>query len=485
MSKAKKIKIVPVILSGGKGTRLWPLSRSAMPKQFLHLNSQEFRLIQETALRVRNRHIFEPPVVICNEQHRFLVDDKLTEIGITDFKIILEPMPKDTAPAVAACAAYIQDQYKNEMVYMLVLPADHIIKNPVSFVETIEKAVPLASTQNLVTFGITPTAPETGFGYIKYGNPLEGGGYYVEKFEEKPNLEKAIEFVASGQYAWNAGIFLFSAQSFLDELKKHDPELLTQAVLSYEKHTIEQNCILLDSPIFSTIKGISIDYAVMEKTLKAVTVPMDCEWNDAGSWDSLWGIKDKDKNGNVIHGKSYNLDTQYCYIKCNEGPSVATLGVEDLVIISTKDCILVAKKERSNDVKKLVDLIHKDNPALIETHREVYRPWGHYDTMDFGDRHLVRRITVKPGEKLSLQRHYHRSEHWIVVQGTAQIECDGKRQILTENQSMYIPIGTKHRIENPGKIILEIIEVQTGSLLSDDDVIRYEDSYGRPLTKEK
>lgn len=478
-------KIIPVILSGGKGTRLWPLSRSSMPKQFLHLNSEEHRLIQETAIRVSDRDYFEAPVVICNEQHRFLVDNKLNEIGIRDFTIILEPCARDTASAVAASAVFVAQKYKNQNCYMLVLPADHIIHNPSVFVETVTRGLELVQKDYLVTFGITPDGPEVGFGYIKMGKAKKPLGFEVQAFVEKPPLEKAKEFVKSKQYVWNAGIFMFSAESYLQELKKFEPDLARKSIESFKKHTVENNCILLDAEVFSSIKSKSIDYAVMEKTDRAAVIPMDCGWNDAGSWEALWEMKNKDADGNVIHGSSYNLDTKDCYIKCNEGPLVATIGVKDLVIISTKDCIMVAHKNRSNDVKKLVEIIHDDNQALVDEHREVYRPWGYYDTMDRGERHLVRRITVKPGERLSLQKHYHRSEHWIVVKGTAEIECNGERKTLTENQSMYIPSGAIHRIENPGKIVLEIIEVQTGSHLSDDDVVRYEDSYGRPLTKIK
>ena len=470
--------IVPVILSGGMGTRLWPLSRGNYPKQFLNLASPDLSLIQQTVERVQDRTKFTAPVVVSNQDHRFLVAERLHAMGCRDAAIILEPTGRNTAPALAMAAHYIRDTYEDAL--MLVMPSDHIIGDPAAFLAAVDKAAVVADKGHMMTFGITPDSADTGFGYIKRGAAIKKSeACVIEQFVEKPDKKTAEGYVASGKYTWNSGIFLFSADLYLSELMAYQPEIasLSEHVAKHRKK--ESDFILLDAKTFGAIPALSIDYAVMEHTKKAAVVAVDCGWNDAGAWDALWRIKAKDKNGNVLSGESFNKDTKDCYIACDDGPRVATLGLKDLIIVSTKDCVLVADKSRAQDVRLLVDQVKLSHPDLVERYRQEYRPWGHYDSIDFGGRHQVKRITVKPGARLSLQMHYHRAEHWIVVSGTAQVVKDDETVVITENQSIYIPYGTKHRIANPGKIPLEIIEVQSGSYLGEDDIVRFDDNYGR------
>jgi mannose-1-phosphate guanylyltransferase/mannose-6-phosphate isomerase len=478
VNAAKKKLIVPVILSGGMGTRLWPMSRGNYPKQFLSLGNSENSLIQETVLRVRDEQSFLPPVIICNEAHRFLVAEKLREIGMDKASIMLEPCGRNTAPAVALAAHFISKKYDNAI--MLVLPSDHIITNKKAFLEGVDKALDAAEQDYLVTFGITPTAPDTGYGYIKLGKALvKKESYKVDKFVEKPDLKTAKGYLDSGDYVWNSGMFCFSADIFLQELEQYQPEmsrLLKQTAQTFEEG---QDFVTMGEDAFGAIAGESIDYAVMEHTQRAAVVPVECGWTDAGSWDALWQIKNKDDHGNVTVGEADLLDSKNCYVSCSDGVRVAALGVENLIIISTKDCIMVADKSRAQDVKDLVGMVKQTNPNLVENHRYVYRPWGLYDSIDNGKRHQVKRIVVKPGAKLSLQMHYHRAEHWVVVSGTAIVTRGAKEEVVTENQSVYIPYGETHRLENPGKIPLELIEVQSGSYLGEDDIVRFQDSYGR------
>lgn len=478
MSKDHAI-CVPVILSGGMGTRLWPMSRGNYPKQFLNLNRPEFSLIQETALRVADRAHFTAPVIVCNEEHRFLVAEKMHELGIKDAAVILEPIGRNTAPALAVAAHYIRDRF-GEKALMLVLPSDHIITDTRAFLEGVQKACDTASQGYLTTFGIAPHTPETGFGYIKRGKAIgKSGGFTVERFVEKPDAKTARQYLASGDYAWNSGMFCFSVDTYLGELKQHQPKMAALAESAASGRSENEDFIRLNTEAFSHIKGNSIDYAVMEPTTKAAVIPLDCGWTDAGSFDALWEMKPKDIHNNVVTGETYLLDTKGCYINCNDGVQVAALGVENLVIISTKDCIMVADKSRAQEVKDLVDTIKKRNVNLIENHRQVARPWGTYDSIDQGQRYQVKRIVVKPGGQISLQLHYHRAEHWIVVTGTAIVTHGDTKEVLTENQSVYIPYGTVHRLENPGKIPLELIEVQSGAYLGEDDIVRFEDTYGR------
>lgn len=477
-------KIIPVILSGGMGTRLWPMSRKSYPKQFLNLSSNK-SLIQETVERVQSKELFEDPIVVSNIEHRFLIAEQLENCGVKSPTIILEPCGRNTAPALALAAHYIKKHHEDAL--MLVLPSDHIIKDNAAFLDGVRRAQEAAEQGKLVTFGIKPEYAETGYGYIEYGNAIneEQQSYNVANFVEKPDTATAEAYVASGKFAWNSGMFLFPVEQYLNELSALQSEINTVCAKAINTRIEESDFIRLDEKTFAACPSVSVDYAVMEHTKDAATVTLDCGWSDAGSWDSLWRIADKDANGNVIKGKSYNIDSKDCYISCEDGPIVTTVGVTDLAIISTKDSVLVLNKEKAQDIKKLVDTIKQDNTALVESHRRVYRPWGFYDSIDNGTRHQVKRINVKSGAKLSLQMHYHRAEHWIIVRGTARVVCGENEQILTENQSVYIPCGVTHRIENPGKIDLDIIEVQSGTYLGEDDIVRFEDQYGRDADKSK
>jgi mannose-1-phosphate guanylyltransferase/mannose-6-phosphate isomerase len=461
LNSIRKNLLVPVILSGGMGTRLWPLSRGNYPKQFLNLSNPDFSLIQETVRRVSDDTKFAPPVIVCNHEHRFLVAEKLREIGVSNAAIILEPAARNTAPAVALAAHYIEKHYDDGI--MLVLPSDHIITDAQAFLNGAEKAAQAARENYLVTFGITPTAPDTGYGYIKTGKPIAKKEVFkVEQFVEKPDAKTAEQYLKSGEYVWNSGMFCFKAELFLNELKEHQPEMAKYVEQAANAMEEEADFVRVHAGSFTYVIGESIDYAVMEKTKQAAVVPMECGWTDAGSWDALWKIAPKDEKGNVLNGEADLLDAENCYINCNDGVR-----------------IMVADKSRSQEVKDLVAKVKQNNPQLVENYRQVYRPWGFYDSIDAGQRHQVKRIVVKPGAKLSLQMHYHRAEHWIVVSGTAIVTRDDKIEVVTENQSVYIPYGSTHRLENPGKIALELIEVQSGSYLGEDDIVRFEDNYGR------
>lgn len=469
--------VVPVILSGGMGTRLWPLSRGGYPKQFLNLHQPERSLIQETVLRVADSDRFSPPIFLSNASHRFLVAEKMQEAGMDWKEIILEPCSRNTGPALAVAAFSIAE--KQPDAFMLVLPSDHIIKDNGAFLDAVGRAFAVAKEGYLTTFGITPTRADTGYGYIQYGDDLEVGGHRVARFVEKPDEKTAQRYLDEGNYGWNSGMFLFPISVFIEELKAHQPEIARLAKRAAESRHRDEDFSRLSEELFSSMPSISVDYAIMEHTNRAAVVPMECGWTDAGSWNALWEVHEKDANENVCIGDSYRLDTEGCYIACDGGTTVATLGVRNLVVISTKDCILVADRSRAQEVKGLVEQVKSTEPELVEQYRQIYRPWGHYDLIDAGDRHQVKRITVKPGASLSLQMHYHRAEHWVVVSGTALVTRDEERQVITENQSIYIPYGAKHRLENPGKIPLEIIEVQSGAYLGEDDIVRFEDSYGR------
>lgn len=473
-------KIAPVILSGGMGTRLWPMSRAHYPKQFLPLAHESFSLIQQTANRVKNKELFLEPSMICNAEHRFLAVENMDAIGLKNMPILLEPCSRNTAAAVAVAALHVTEKYGTDAVLM-VLPSDHVVRNDAGFIEAVQKAKKLADKGYLVTFGIETDYAETGYGYIKAGKKVKDtGGHVVDAFIEKPDKKTAQKYVDSKSHYWNSGMFMFKANVLLEELMLHNPDVTTSVQNAFQHKEIDGQGVLLSEVLFSQVPDISIDYAVMESTEKAAFVPVDCSWSDAGSWDSLWReADDKDESGNVVHGGGYLVETENCYIACDEAPPVATLGVSNLIIISTRDCILVADKSRAQDVKKLVEHVRAQNPDLITNHRKVYRPWGAYDSIDFGDRHQVKRISVNEGASLSLQMHFHRAEHWIVVSGTALVTCGDDEWMVTENESVYIPSGTTHRLKNPGKIPLELIEVQSGAYLGEDDIVRFEDRYGR------
>lgn len=467
--------ILPVIMAGGSGSRLWPLSRQQFPKQFLTLLGNH-SMLQTTAQRLKGIE-HAPALVICNEEHRFSVAEQFRANAIKTSGIILEPVGRNTAPAIALAA--MQALKSGDDPLLLVLAADHVIKDEAAFCESVAQAVPFAQADKLVTFGIVPTAPETGYGYIKRGE-VQGAnaGFSVAQFVEKPNLATAQDYLASGEYYWNSGMFLFKASAYLAELKAHRPDMFSACEQAMATTHADLDFIRVDKAAFEACPDDSVDYAVMEKTTQAVVVPMDCGWSDVGSWFALWEVSDKDEHGNACSGDVINIDTRNSYVHASE-KLVTTIGLDDIVVVETKDAILVAKQSEVQQVKKIVEHLKAEERSEWQHHREVYRPWGKYDSIDNGDRFQVKRITVKPGEKLSIQMHHHRAEHWIVVTGTAKVTNGDKHILLTENQSTYIPVGIVHALENPGKVPLELIEVQSGSYLGEDDIVRFEDRYGR------
>lgn len=463
-----------VVMAGGSGTRLWPLSRAMFPKQFLSLTGTS-TMLQSTLERCQGL-TESPPIIICNEAHRFIVAEQMQQINKKS-TIFLEPIGRNTAPAIAIAA--LEAIRNGDDPLLLVLAADHEIKNTHHFQEVVKDAIPLASGGNLVTFGIVARTPETGYGYIQRGEHLtESNGFKVSKFVEKPDLTSATQYIESGNYYWNSGMFLFKASRLIDELQKFRPDILDACRNALQASKIDQDFQRIDADAFSACPSESIDYAVMEKTDSAVVVPLDAGWSDVGAWSSLWDISTKDAMGNASYGDVILKDTQDCLIY-SSSRLVSTVGLQNTVIIETKDAILVANKDSVQNVKKVVEQIKSDGRNEHEFHREVYRPWGHYDSIDNGKRYQVKRITVKPGARLSVQMHYHRAEHWIVVSGTAKVRNGEVETLLTENQSVYIPVGTIHYLENPGKVPLELIEVQSGSYLGEDDIVRFDDIYGR------
>ncbi len=461
-----------VIMAGGSGSRLWPLSRSLYPKQFLSLAGEQ-TMLQTTASRV-NGISDGKPLVICNEEHRFIVAEQMRALN-TPADILLEPVGRNTAPAIALAA--LQALTSESDPLLLVLAADHVIENVDVFQQQVNRAKPLAEAGALVTFGIVATGPETGYGYIRRGAP-ESEGYQVAEFVEKPDLERAQSYVDSGDYYWNSGMFLFKASRYIEELGKHRPDILDACTASLETLTPDLDFVRINEEAFKACPDESIDYAVMEKADNVVVVPMDAGWNDVGAWSSLWEVTPKDSDGNAVSGDVMTHNTQDSLIK-STSKLVATVGVKDIVVVETKDAVLVAGKDQVQDVKKIVERLKANGRSEYELHREVYRPWGKYDSIDNGERYQVKRITVKPGNKLSVQMHHHRAEHWIVVSGTARVGRDDEEIMLTENESVYLPVGCVHWLENPGKIPLELIEVQSGSYLGEDDIVRFEDLYGR------
>jgi mannose-1-phosphate guanylyltransferase/mannose-6-phosphate isomerase len=465
-----------VILSGGSGTRLWPLSRKNLPKQFLAL-SGDATLFQQTVERTRALAGVGAPIVVCSEEHRFLVAEQLRALNVEGASILLEPMPRNTAPAIAlaACQALANDAEAT----LLVLPADHLIGDTSSFAEAVGKALPLAEQGWLVTFGIRPEAPETGFGYIKRAEAAGAAGFRVERFVEKPDAATAQKYVEAGDYEWNSGMFLFKASRYLDELQQHAPTIYAAGKAAFEKAKADLDFVRVDKEAFAASPDTSIDYAVMEKTTRAAVVPVSCAWSDIGSWDALWAASQRDGDGNRLEGDVIAIDSRNCFVRGTDRRLVAALGLDDIVIVDTPDAVLVAPRTRVQDVKRLVERIKSDGRQEHMFHRKVYRPWGSYDSIDMGDRFQVKRITVKPGAALSLQKHHHRAEHWVIVSGTAEVTRNDEVFLVAENESTFLPLGAVHRLRNPGKVPLELIEVQSGSYLGEDDIVRLEDVYGR------
>ena len=468
--------MIPVILSGGSGSRLWPLSRKQYPKQFLALTG-EHTLFQQTLSRLVFEGM-EPPVVVSNQEHRFIVQEQLEALDLKTQSILLEPFGRNTAPAVAIAAMKLMAEGRDEL--LLILPADHVIEDQRAFQRALALATNAAEKGEMVLFGVPANRPETGYGYIKAGDErgLPDGVIRVERFIEKPDETRAQQFVEDGGYFWNSGMFLFRASRFLEELKKHDADIYDTCLLALERSQHEGDLISIDAATFECCPDNSIDYAVMEKTRRACVVPLSAGWNDVGSWSSIWEVHDKDDDGNVTMGDVMVHDSHNCLVHGN-GKLVSVIGLEDIVVVETKDAMMIAHKDRVQDVKKVVNQLDAAGRTETQNHCQVYRPWGSYDSVDMGGRFQVKHISVKPGARLSLQMHHHRAEHWIVVSGTAQVTCDDKTFLLTENQSTYIPIASVHRLANPGKIPLEIIEVQSGSYLGEDDIERLEDVYGR------
>lgn len=466
-------KIQPVILAGGIGSRLWPLSREFYPKQLLQLTDNT-SLLQTTLLRVSQLQEVLPPVVVVGEAHRFITRKQIDELGIFDeYTILLEPMGRNTAPAICG-AVHFCNRMEEEDAVFLVLPADHVVMNQAVFNDAVERAALLADEGSIVTFGIKPTSPETGYGYIEGDD-----GEKIKSFKEKPGMELARKYLEEGNYFWNSGMFAFSAATFMAEMEKHGPEMFACMAEAVERGEVDDRFFRFEKAAMLKCPADSIDYALMEKSDNvAMVVAENLGWSDIGSWRALWDILDKDSSGNVTQGNVLLEDTENCLVRAEE-MLIATVGLEDTLVVETADALLVAPLSRSQDVKKIVTRLKKENRKEFSFHRTVYRPWGSYTVLEESPRFQIKRITVSPGAKLSLQMHHHRYEHWVVVTGTARV-VNGEREILLhENESTYIPVGTRHRLENPGVIDLELIEVQIGSYLGEDDIVRFEDVYGR------
>ena len=470
--------MIPVILAGGSGSRLWPKSRVAYPKQFLKLTSEQ-SMLQDTLKRLPQSGT-SPPLLICNEEHRFLVAEQLRKINYQHQGIMLEPEGRNTAPAIALAALQAVQNAHNPM--LLVLAADHLIQDTEAFHQALDKAKTLAEQNYLVTFGVVPETPHTGYGYIKSGTSVTHQdtllGYQVARFVEKPDMPTAQDYVQSGDYYWNSGMFMFKAQTYLDAMKMHSPEILLACERALEGAEEDLDFIRIDAEAFCASPSDSIDYAVMEKAENVAMIPLQAGWSDVGAWSSLWEVADKNEQGNAFVGDVMATESTNNYVNA-EGRLVALVGCEDMVVVETKDAVLVAKREAVQDIKTIVNELKEHSRPEFKFHREVFRPWGSYDSIDYGDRFQVKRITVKPGEKLSVQMHHHRAEHWIVVSGTAKVTLGEETLLISENESTYIPIGEVHALENPGKIELELIEVQSGSYLGEDDIVRLSDRYGR------
>lgn len=466
--------ITPVLLSGGVGSRLWPVSREAHPKQFQPL-AGELSMLQETLARTRDLQA-APPTVVCNDSHRFMVAEQLRQLEIAPGALILEPEGRNTAPAVALAA--LQARQQGTEAILLVLPADHVIRDVVAFVAAVGRALPLAQAGYMVTFGVVPNCPETGYGYIKCGTSLGEGLHELERFVEKPDAATAEGYLAGGDYLWNSGMFLFSAASFLEELEHFAPQMLEACRASMAAARADLDFVRPDPVAFAACPSDSIDYAVMEHTGRGAVVALDCGWSDVGAWSALWEVAERDESGNALRGDVLldNCSDSYFY---SDSRLVAGTGLENTVVVETADAVLVASRDKVQDVKRIVEALKAQQRPEISLHQKVYRPWGSYESLVTAERFQVKRIIVNPGAALSLQMHYHRAEHWIVVHGTAEVTCGDKVFMLAEDESTYIPLGNRHRLANPGKIPLELIEVQSGTYLGEDDIVRFEDQYGR------
>lgn len=464
----------PVLLSGGVGSRLWPVSREAYPKQFLPLVGKDSMLV-ETLRRMEGLEAAQP-MVICNEAHRFIVAQQLQDQGLRDSDIVLEPVGRNTAPAVAVAA--LLALHTDPDAVLLVLPADHVVKNTGAFSAAVSGALPLAESGRLVTFGVVPTCPETGYGYIRRGDALGDDLYTLDKFVEKPDEATARGYLDSGDYLWNSGMFLLGARTYLQELEALAPDMLSACRAALEDSTEDLDFVRLDPNAFAACPSDSIDYAVMEKTRLGAVAALDCGWSDVGAWSALWDVGEPDSDGNVVQGDVL-LDQCHNNYMRSENRLLAATGVDNLIVVETADAVLVADRDQVQDVKKLVTALKASQRPEANVHSRVYRPWGSYESLVTAERFQVKRIVVNPGQKLSLQKHHHRAEHWIVVSGTAEVTCEDRVFMLGEDESTYIPLGHKHRLANPGRIPLELIEVQSGSYLGEDDIVRYEDVYGR------
>ncbi len=466
--------LTPVLLSGGVGSRLWPVSREAHPKQFLPL-AGEISMLQETLQRTAGLPA-AAPLVVCNEEHRFMVAEQLRQLNVKPGALILEPEGRNTAPAVALAA--LQVVAADPEAIMLVLPADHLIGDVAAFVAAVEQALPLAAEGRLMTFGVVPTTPETGYGYIKCGAELGSGLFDLERFVEKPDGATAQSYLDDGGYLWNSGMYLLRAQTYLDELQRLAPDMLAACRDAMASAAGDMDFVRPEAQAFARCPSDSIDYAVMEKTELGAVVALDCGWSDVGAWSALWEVGERDSDGNVLQGDVIADNCTGSYLR-SESRLVAATGVEDVVVVETADAVLVAGRNNVQDVKNIVNALKSGERQEASLHRRVYRPWGSYESLVTADRFQVKRITVNPGQQLSLQMHHHRAEHWIVVNGTAEVTCEDKVFMLGEDESTYIPLGHKHRLANPGHIPLEIIEVQSGTYLGEDDIVRFEDVYGR------
>jgi len=474
------VMIVPIVLAGGSGTRLWPLSRQSYPKQFLHLVDQQYTMLQLTLKRLENFSLqVLPPIIVCNENHRFIVAEQLRQINIQHASIILEPCAKNTAPAITLAALQAQELYPDENLNLLILSADNYIADLSAFHHSIVLAEQQAQLEQLVVFGVTPTEPHTGYGYIQLGRQIsENCAYKLDQFVEKPDLQTAEHYISSKNYLWNSGIFMFQVSLFLQELKIYQSDIYKFCLMAWQQKTKDLDFIRIGLQEFQQCPENSIDYAIMEKTTKGVVVCFDVGWNDLGSWSSLWQSNQKDENQNVLFGDVLAEQSQRNYIY-SSSRLVTALGVENLIIVETKDAVLIAHQDKSQEIKKIVEQLKSEQRIELLQHREIIRPWGKYDSIDIGERYQVKRITVNAKAKLSLQLHHHRAEHWVVVKGTAKVTKGEKQYYITENESTFIPLGTIHSLENPCSIPLELIEIQSGSYLGEDDIVRFKDEYGR------
>jgi mannose-1-phosphate guanylyltransferase/mannose-6-phosphate isomerase len=482
------MNIIPVILSGGSGTRLWPLSRPSRPKQFMPIIGDQ-TLFQMTLARAMGLQGVLAPIVVANEEHRFLAAEQCQEMGVRPASLILEPCPRNTAPAIALAARVALSGARQATAIgdtesdpgdpiLLVLPSDHVVTDAQAFQHAILHAVDSAVSGRLVTFGVTPTSPEIGYGYVRTAKAQPGSARVVEQFVEKPDLKRAQGYVAAGNYFWNAGMFMFKASVYLQELQRHAPQISASSEKAILQATHDLDFLRVDETAFQACPSDSIDYAVMEKTDRASLVPLEAGWSDVGAWSAVWQLDQGDAQGNVLKGDVTAIDSSGC-LAYSEHRLVGLVGVQNLIVVETSDAVLVADRGAAQDVKQLVDALKRHQKVQADTHRHVLRPWGSFDSIDRGDRYQVKRLTIKPGGKLSLQLHHHRAEHWVVVKGTAKVTIGESERLVEENQSVFIPLGVKHRLENPGCVPLEIIEVQSGDYLGEDDIIRFGDLYGR------